>query len=82
MKLTNAIKKVEKIGQVIQSGQRFSVQKGNEVLEFLANGKIEKDTNITCIRVRRIKDQDDAMSDYCAGVWCDNISQAIRLLNK
>lgn len=79
MKLTNAIKKLSKHGDVKQDGNLFSAVIGQHVVEFMANGRIEEDTNITCIRTRRLSDQDDSMTDYCGGVWCNNLSQAISL---
>ena len=79
MKLTNAIKKLSKFGEVQQNGQLFWVQKNQKVIEFMANGKINNNTNITCIRVRYAKDEDDTMTDYFSGTWCDNLTQAIRL---
>ncbi|WP_216081126.1 hypothetical protein [Aliarcobacter butzleri] len=45
----------------------------------MANGRIDEDTTITCIRARRKNDLDDSMTDYSAGVWCDNLTQAIKL---
>lgn len=33
-------------------------------------------------RVRSKSDKDDIMTDYFAGVWCDNLTQAIRVAMK
>lgn len=79
MKLKNAIKKLSKFGEVKnQDGIYWAEDKG-QVVEFIINGRIEDDRNITCIRVRGAKDEDDIMTDYWGGVWCDNLSQAIRI---
>lgn len=77
MTLQNAIKKLSKLGEVKQDGRRFSFEFGKEVIEFRANGDVEENPNITCIRVRNKNDKDDSMSDYSAGVWCDNLNQAL-----
>lgn len=79
MKLSNAIKKLAKHGEVKQNGSVFWVSKNGERVEFMRNGKIEDDYDIVCIRVCGDNDKDDSMIDYSAGVWCDNLSQAIRL---
>lgn len=75
MQATNAVKKLNKSGfTVTQSGNRYSAQAGRNVIEFH-----QQDGEIICIRVRSANDHDDVMSDYSAGTWCDNLSQAIRL---
>lgn len=75
MQTTNAIKKLSKAGfSVAQSGNRYSAKIGCNVIEFH-----QQDGEIICIRVRSANDHDDVMSDYSAGVFCDNLSQAIRL---
>jgi hypothetical protein len=82
MKLKNAIKKLSKHGEVKQDGNLFYAKVGKHAVEFMANGRIDEATTITCIRARRINDLDDSMSDYSAGVWCDNLTQAISLAQK
>lgn len=79
MKLTNAIKTLAKHGEVKQDGNLFSAVIGRHVVEFMANGRIDENTSITCIRTRRVNDSDDSMTDYSAGVWCNNLKQAIQL---
>ena len=79
MKLSNAIKKLSKIGEVKQDVNLFWVELNEKVIEFMLNGSIEDDSHITCIKVRDKESLDDAMSDYSAGVWCDNLTQAITL---
>jgi len=78
MKITNAIKKLEKAGfEVINYGKKFSARRSNDIIEFHQNGG--GSDQVICIRVRSANDHDDSMTDYSAGVFCDNISQAIRL---
>jgi hypothetical protein len=78
MTVANAIKKLTKSGfDVTGSGVRFSGRKGSQVIEFNRLGS-ESDS-IGCIKVRSINDNDNAQSDYSAGVWCNNLSQAIKL---
>lgn len=75
MQAVNAVKKLNKAGfEVVQSGNRYNATLNGQVIRF-----IEQSDRIICINVRSANDHDDAMSDYSAGVFCDNITQAIRL---
>ena len=75
MQATNAIKKLTKAGfQVSQNGNRYNATANGQVIRFI--GQLDR---IICINVRSENDHDDAMTDYSAGVYCDNITQAIRL---
>jgi hypothetical protein len=79
MTITNAIKKVTKAGfTVTQNGQRYSAKKQglSHLVEFSKNGR--EDT-ITCVGVRHENDHSDAMIDYSATIYTNNLSQAIRL---
>ena len=79
MTLVNAIKKIEKAGfkvEQVNSVYRASKSTTNYVIEFFKNGC---SGNITCINVRRLNDEHDSMTDYYAGVWANNITQAIKL---
>jgi hypothetical protein len=81
MTITNAIKKVTKAGfTVTQNGKRYSAKKDgvNYLVEFSQHGS---EDIITCIGVRHKNDHSDSQSDYCATIFTDNISQAIRLAN-
>lgn len=82
MTLNNALKKLSRYGEVKQNGRHFSMESDNQVIEFYANGNIEENPTITCIRIRRKNDHDDSMTDYSAGVWCDNITQALKLTGR
>ena len=78
MTIANATKKLIKAGFIVLdvSGSFTAVHtESNRVIEFHRNGGSD---NATCIRSRRISDKDDAMSDYFAGSWHDNITQAMR----
>jgi hypothetical protein len=75
MNAANAIKKLNKAGfEVSQNGNRYNAKANGQVIRF-----IEQSERIICINVRNENDHDDAMTDYSAGVYCDNITQAIRL---
>ena len=79
MTITNATKKLEKAGfKVEQYGntRRASHPSTKYVVEFLKNGS---EDCVVCINVRSIDDKHDSQSDYCAGVWANNIGQAIKL---
>ena len=80
MKITNAIKKLEKSGYIVKANESFGHftarrESSIKVIEFCRNGRSEE---LTCIRVRRTNDLDDSMTDYCAGYFCDTITQAIK----
>lgn len=74
MTTTNAIKKLAKYGEVQKSGRMHWVHNAKDVVSFL-----DIDGIVSCINVRGEHDVSDLMSDYHAGVYCDNISQAIRV---
>lgn len=75
MQTINAIKKLEKSGfQVVQTGNRCTAQTNQYVISFF-----DLYGDITCINIRHQNDHSDAMSDYSAGVFCGNITQAIKL---
>lgn len=75
MQALNAIKKLAKAGfEIKQTGNHYLAQTGRNIISFF-----EQSGDIICINVRSSNDQDDAQSDYSAGVFCDNLAQAIRL---
>lgn len=78
MTVQNAIKKLANNGfEVTGTDMRFAGRKGNRVVEFNRLGS--DSDSIGCIKVRSVNDNDNAMIDYSAGVWCNNLSQAIKL---
>ena len=76
MKLANAIKKLATVGEVTQSGAKYSATSGNYVVSFYAN---RDNTAATGFKVTHIKAMDDHSSDYFAGTYCQNLTQAIKL---
>ena len=75
MQTTNAITKLTKAGfQVTNSGNRYQAIANCQIISFF-----DQSGSIICINVRSQNDHDDAMSDYNAGVFCDNLKQAITL---
>lgn len=75
MQTANAIKKLEKAGfQVTANGIRYTAKNTNHAISFY-----NQSGSINCISVKRINDNSDYMSDYHAGVFCDNLSQAIKI---
>jgi hypothetical protein len=79
MTTTNAAKKLTKAGFTV-SEIKGSFQASHPatayIIEYIRNGGSD---NIICINVRTTNDKDDSMTDYFAGTWVDNITQAIRL---
>lgn len=85
MKLKNAIKKIEQKGYKAEhvSGERNKLYRvrmphQRRVLEFYASAYKDEEPTISCIGVRGENDQSDPMTDYCAFVFYDNLSQALR----
>jgi len=80
MTTTNAAKKLTKAGFTVSEIRNGFYQAASNaascVIEYFRNGGSD---NITCICVRHPNDKHDSQSDYSAGVWADNISQAIKL---
>jgi hypothetical protein len=79
MTIINAIKKLEKAGfTVTERYPFFSATRADiaTIISYVRNGR---ENTITSINVRRRGDESDVQHDYHAGVWCDNIAQAIQL---
>jgi hypothetical protein len=75
MQVTNAVKKLNKAGfTVTHSGNHYSAQFGRHIISFYEQGG-----RTICIRWRTENDHDDVTRDYSAGVFCDNLSQAIKI---
>lgn len=74
-KLSYALKRMEKVGEVYKAGPFYEVRVGREIIRVTGNGGND---DIATINVRRVNDNDDIMTDYFAGSYYDNISQAIR----
>jgi hypothetical protein len=80
MKISNAIKKLEKAGfsaSGANTGNRFSFtsRSGRDVVSFATNHGSD---NLLFVKVRGANDHDDWQQDYSAGVYVDTISMAIR----
>lgn len=78
MKLSNAIKKLEKVSEngVKQDGQIYSGLINGQVVSFSQNGR---EDSAVCFHVKAVGEKSDSMTDYFPGSFCDNLSQAIRL---
>lgn len=81
MTLTNAIKKAEKVtGQKAQvNGQHRYFEYKGFVLSFAQNGRYDE---ATCFYTRRKGQHDDLMTDYFAGTFHNNLTQAINFINQ
>lgn len=93
MKLSNAIKTLEKRGFVVSHEEprpsylypgttclpsRYCARKDGAPTVIDFTRNGGEDY-VATIRVRRDNDHDDSQSDYCAGVWCDTLKRAIEL---
>ena len=85
MKTTNAIKKIEKAGYRVAhvSGGRQKLyraiigEKQDQVLEFHSSTYGDAEETTSTIGVRSINDHSDPMTDYCAFIFYNNITQAL-----
>ncbi len=77
-KLAYCAKRLEKAGFEVKKsryGNGISAIKDNHEITCLCN---PGDDDVISIRERRLNDHDDIMTDYFAGCYWDNISQALR----
>jgi hypothetical protein len=80
MTIPNAIKKLEKNGFKVEESKHIkgryiaTLENNRHHIEF-----IDQDGEVIVIDLRTKGHDDDVMTDYHAGIFCDNISQAIRL---
>lgn len=85
MLLTKTIQKAEKLsGQTIQKTDynMFFVNYKGYSVSFHANGRIEEGTNSTGFYTKKHGQEDDYQSDYFAGTFHDNITQAFRFIDR
>lgn len=73
MKLANAIKKLGTFAPVAEENGRYYATRNGHTISFLKNGV----DGITCCHSRRNSEKDDLQSDYFAGSYFDNLTQAI-----
>ena len=78
MTVKNAMKKLSKYGTVEHQGSSAWIIINNRFVSFLSNGTWDENSSAICFHVRRINDESDIQSDYHAGSFFDNLTQAIR----
>lgn len=78
MTVKNAIQKLKNKGYAVTETQKntYYAEKENkrDYIKFLS-----QDGHLIIIDLRRKGQEDDPMTDYHAGTFCDNLSQALRL---
>jgi hypothetical protein len=80
MTITNAVKKLGTFGTVsAEECGEWRATKGGYEVSFLRNGHGDQ---VTCFRTRRVTDQDDSQTDYFAGSFWPNMTQAIAHANR
>lgn len=89
MNISNAISKLEKAGFKVELSKfceptafnkRYTATNPNykSYIEVLTQYDTEGKGTVSVIDLRTPGEEDDLMSDYHAGTFCDNITQAIR----
>lgn len=84
MKLENAIKKAEQIsGSKVQSkGQTYWVMYKGQRVEFSVNGRMEPGCSACCFYTcKSARTFEDSMTDYWAGTFHSNITQAFKFID-
>ncbi len=80
MTTLNAIKKLEALRLKINHSpntREYWVSGAKDLLTFH-----EQDGHLIIIKVQGHNDKDDPMTDYSGGVFCDNLTQALRMFDK
>lgn len=82
MKLSNAIKKLERNGFKVEKSETMpnKYYATKEGLRDYITLHVQDD-RLIIVDSRRKGQEDDPMTDYHAGTFCDNLSQAIRMTN-
>lgn len=80
MTLTNAIKKAEKTSKqtATKNGQFYTVDYRGYTVQFAQNGREDAATNFY---TRKHGVNDDLATDYFAGTFHDNITQAFKFVD-
>lgn len=82
MIIKNAIKKLSKLGKIERNEHEAWITLNNRVISFMANGRWDDNSNIVCINVRGINDQDDPTTDYSAGSFYPTLASAIKIVQR
>jgi len=75
MKLSNAIKKLAKLGTVINKGQQYSVIHNDVEISCSQNGREDE---AVCFHTRPVDQESDSMTDYFAGSFHNTLTAAIK----
>lgn len=77
MKIQNAVRKIEKHtgSDHLENGMFHTFKYNGEVIEIMA-----QKGNVSTISVKNENDESDPMTDYFPETYCDNVSQALRLI--
>jgi len=80
MTVKHAVSALRKKGWKVSTSDLHSysaTRPGNDhEITFFRNG--QESENVVCLKVRRLSDENDILSDYHAGVFADTIPQALR----
>lgn len=78
MKLSNAIKKISKLGTVQNVGQEYSINLNGYKIAFSQNGRSDE---ITCIYTMAEGLECDSMTDYFPMTWHNTLTSAIKFID-
>jgi hypothetical protein len=84
MEIFKTIKKAEKLsGKKIQknSVNQFFVDYKNYTISFFCNGRLEAGAESTCFYTKKHGTHDDMTTDYFAGTFHENITQAFKFVD-
>ena len=83
MTTKKAEKKLEKLtGKkvTVQNGRRSVRLNNGYIISFSNNGKETETSEAVCFHTRRETDVSDSMTDYFAGTFHDNLTQAVKFV--
>lgn len=84
MNIIKAIAKAEKLSGAKhrKNGQFFIVPYKGYTVEFACNGRFEPTAEATNFYTKKVGVEDDLQSDYFAGTFHDNLTQAFKFLDR
>lgn len=79
MTMTNAVKKMSKVGEVKEDRHGYSVENNEQVLTVMYNGRKE-DNEVATIHVKPASAEADSMTDYFPGSFFKSMKAAIEYM--
>lgn len=82
MTIKNALKKLSKVGKVEIYGGKAQTVLNNYVISFQSNGGWNEDHSAICFKAQSVNDPNEIESGYHGGNFFDNLTQAIKYVQR